>query len=62
MFMYELGYKDLDITPIFDDKTERAIKQVQRIHGIQVDGVVGPLTKIALYNEKAALHIPRLTD
>jgi general secretion pathway protein A len=62
MFMYELGYKDLDITPIFDDKTERAIKQVQRIHGIQVDGVVGPLTKIALYNEKAALNIPRLTD
>jgi len=60
-FMHELGYEDLDITPIYDDKTARAIKQVQRIHGIQVDGVVGPLTKIALYNKKAALTIPRLT-
>jgi len=59
--MHELGYEDLDITPIYDDKTARAIKQVQRIHGIQVDGVVGPLTKIALYNKKAALTIPRLT-
>ena len=62
MFMHELGYKDLDITPVYDDKTERAIKQVQRIHGIQVDGVVGPLTKIALYNEKTTLNIPRLTE
>jgi len=62
MFMHELGYKDLDITPVYDDKTARAIKQVQRIHGIQVDGVVGPLTKIALYNEKTTLNIPRLTE
>jgi len=60
--MHELGYKDLDITPVYDDKTARAIKQVQRIHGIQVDGVVGPLTKIALYNEKTTLNIPRLTE
>ena len=62
MFMHELGYKDLDITPTYDAKTAKAIKQVQRRHGIQADGVVGPLTKIALYNEKAALNIPRLTE
>jgi general secretion pathway protein A len=62
MFMHELGYKDLDITPTYDDKTARAIKQVQRRHGILVDGVVGPLTKIALYNEKATLAIPRLSE
>lgn len=62
MFMHELGYKDLDITPTFDDKTAKAIKQVQRNHGIHVDGVVGPLTKIALYNEKTSLNIPRLTE
>jgi hypothetical protein len=62
MFMHELGYKDLDITPTYDDKTARAIKQVQRRHGISVDGVVGPLTKIALYNEKATLAIPRLSE
>jgi general secretion pathway protein A len=62
MFMHELGYEDLDITPAYDDKTAKAIKQVQRKHGIVADGVVGPMTKIALYNEKAALNIPHLAD
>ena len=62
MFMHDLGYKEMEITPTYDDKTARAIKQVQRRHGIHADGVVGPLTKIALYNEKAALNIPRLAD
>jgi len=62
MFMHDLGYKDVDITPTYDEKTAKAIKQVQRKHGILVDGVVGPLTKIALYNEKAALNIPRLAE
>jgi general secretion pathway protein A len=62
MFMHDLGYKELDITPTYDEKTARAIKQVQRRHGILVDGVVGPLTKIALYNEKTALKMPRLAE
>ncbi|MBP1741803.1 MAG: exeA, partial [Deltaproteobacteria bacterium] len=62
MFMHDLGYNDVDITPTYDEKTAKAIKQVQRRHGIMVDGVVGPLTKIALYNEKAALNIPRLAE
>jgi len=62
MFMHDLGYKDVDITPTYDEKTAKAIKQVQRKHGILVDGVVGPLTKIALYNEKAVLNIPRLAE
>jgi general secretion pathway protein A len=62
MFMHDLGYRELDITPTYDEKTAKAIKQVQRRHGIHADGVVGPLTKIALYNEKAALNIPRLAE
>jgi len=60
MFMHDLGYEDIDITPSYDEKTVQAIKQVQRKHGIPVDGVLGPLTKIALYNERTALNIPRL--
>jgi len=60
--MHDLGYREVDITPTYDDKTAKAIKQVQRRHRIPVDGVVGPLTKIALYNEKAALNIPRLVE
>ena len=62
MFMYELGYKEVDITPAYDDKTAKVIKQLQRRHGLRADGVVGPLTKIALYNEKAVWNIPRLAD
>jgi len=62
MFMHDLGYKDMDITPVYDEKTALAIKEIQRKHGIPVDGVVGPLTKIVLYSEKAALNIPRLAD
>jgi general secretion pathway protein A len=62
MFLHDLGYDDLEITPAYDAKTARAIRQVQRKHGLPVDGVVGPLTKIALYNEKTALHVPRLSD
>ena len=62
MFMLDLGYEDIDITPSYDEKLTMAIKRVQRTHGIPVDGVVGPLTKIALYNEKAALNIPRLAE
>ena len=62
MFMHDLGYKELDITPTYDEKTARAIKQVQRRHGIVADGVVGPLTKIALYHEKTALKMPRLVE
>jgi general secretion pathway protein A len=62
MYMHDLGYDDMGITPTYDEKITKAIKQMQRKHGIPVDGVVGPLTKIALYNEKAALNIPRLAD
>jgi len=62
ILMHDLGYKDMDITPSYDEETAKAIKAVQRKHGIPVDGVVGPLTKMALYNEKAALNIPRLAD
>jgi len=62
MFMHDLGYEDIGITPSYDEKIVKGIKQVQRKHGIPVDGVVGPLTKIALYNEKTAFKIPRLAE
>jgi len=62
MFMHDLGYKDIDITPTYDEKTMKTVKQIQQKHGIGTDGVVGPLTKIALYNEKVSLNIPRLVE
>jgi len=62
MFMHDLGYHEIDITPTYDEMTAKAIKEIQRKHGIPVDGIVGPVTKIALYNEKSTLNIPRLAD
>lgn len=62
MFMHDLGYQEIEITPTYDEKTAKAVKQIQRKHEIPVDGVVGPLTKIVLYNEKSTLNIPRLAD
>jgi general secretion pathway protein A len=62
MFMHDLGYKDIDITPTYDEKTMKTVKQIQRKHGIRTDGVVGPLTKIALYNEKVSPNTPRLVE
>lgn len=60
LFVQEIGYKDIEITPIYDEKTMKAVKQIQRKYGIRTDGIVGPMTKMALYNEKASLKIPHL--
>lgn len=62
MFMHDLGYHEIEITPTYDEKTAKAMKEIQKKHGIPVDGIVGPLTKIALYNEKASFNIPRLAE
>ena len=45
----------------YDDHTRTLIDQIQASHGLQVDGVVGALTKICLYNESPGLHIPHIT-
>jgi general secretion pathway protein A len=56
----EIGYDDLDDIPSYDDRTRKSIKEIQARYGLEVDGVVGSLTKIALYNEEAGLAIPHL--
>jgi general secretion pathway protein A len=55
-----IGFSDVDINPTYDDATQAAIKTLQARHAILVDGYVGPLTKIILYNETPALPIPHL--
>ncbi len=42
------GYYTGSIDGIFGLLTERAVKDFQRDHGLQVDGVVGPITRRAL--------------
>lgn len=60
MHLQDIGFNDIEINPIYDDLTKQAVKQVQRKNGIRPDGIVGPLTKIVLYNEKKSLNIPHL--
>ena len=62
MILRDIGYGDIYLNPVFDDPTRTAVRQVQARHGLPVDGYVGPLTKIALYNEMAPSDIPRLED
>ena len=43
MLLRDLSY-DVDVDLVFGPTTERAVRTVQRRHGIPVDGIVGPLT------------------
>jgi general secretion pathway protein A len=61
MLLNDIGFDEVEINPFYDDKTIESVKEVQRRHGIFVDGIVGPLTKIILYNEKKSLAIPHIT-
>jgi general secretion pathway protein A len=61
MHLQDIGFNDIEINPIYDDLTKQAVKQVQKKNGIRPDGIVGPLTKIVLYNEKKSLNIPHLS-
>lgn len=60
MHLRDIGFTELDINAVYDDRTRSAVREVQARHGLPVDGYVGPLTKIVLYNENAGLMIPHL--
>ncbi len=60
LLLKEVGFDDLDMNPSYDRKTRNAIKALQRKNGLKIDGVVGPNTKIMLYNELDSLKIPHI--
>ncbi len=60
LHLRSLGYKDIPITPEYDDATRAAVLHLQAIAGITTDGIVGPETKIILYNKTASLVLPHL--
>ncbi len=62
MHLQDIGFNGIEINPFYDDHTKQAVKQVQKKNGLRPDGIVGPLTKIVLYNEKKSLNIPRLAS
>ncbi len=60
LMLRDIGYKEIDATPLYDTATRMAVRDVQLRNGLSVDGIVGSMTKIALYNEKEGLGIPHL--
>jgi general secretion pathway protein A len=60
LLLHELGFSGVEINDKYDDWTRRAIEEVQAKYGITVDGFVGPLTKMILYQEKKSFEMPRL--
>lgn len=61
MLLQDIGFNEVEISPDYDEQTQQAVKQIQKKHGITVDALVGPLTKMVLYNEKKSLEVPHLT-
>ncbi|MBC2716018.1 MAG: AAA family ATPase [Desulfobacteraceae bacterium] len=62
LHLRDIGYQHIEISGTYDLATQMAIKAIQARHGIPIDGYVGPLTKIVLYNEKQSLAIPHLWE
>ena len=60
MHLKTLGFPMSAMNAAYDIATRSAVETVQARHGLNPDGMVGPLTKIVLYNEDRSLDIPRL--
>ncbi len=56
----DIGFNNIKNDGRYDFQTELAVKEIQAKYGLRVDGRVGPLTKIALYQEKNAWKAPYL--
>lgn len=62
MHLRDMGHSDLEIHGGYDHQTRTIIQAIQNKYQIKPDGLVGPLTKIALYNETASLNIPHISN
>jgi general secretion pathway protein A len=62
LHLRELGHAQIAINPVYDSAARRVVERLQAKHGIPVDGFVGPLTLMALYNETPGLAAPRLRE
>ena len=51
MLLRDIGFSSIEVNADYDENTREAIKRLQEKNGLKVDGLVGGLTKIVLYNE-----------
>jgi general secretion pathway protein A len=61
MVLQDIGFSDIQINPFYDRQTEEAIKQIQAMHGLGRDGIVGPLTKIVLNSKIKSSGVPHIS-
>jgi len=62
MLLRDIGFKEIEINPFYDDNTRQAVKEIQKKYGLHIDGTVGSTTKIALYNEKKVFKRPHIVS
>ena len=60
MLLKDIGFEDVDLKAEYDAAAEEAVRNIQEKHGIPVDGLVGSMTKIVLYNETGSFDMPHL--
>jgi general secretion pathway protein A len=60
LHLRDLGYDAIQLGPEYDAATRLAVERIQAGNGIPVDGFIGPLTKMVLYNKTRGLAMPRL--
>jgi len=62
MLLRNIGFQNIPLNTVYDPQTTDTVKMIQSKHGMKVDGVVGVLTKIILYNEAKMFAIPHLKN
>ena len=62
LLLHDLGFSDVELNDEYDTWTRQAVQEVQAKYGIPVDGFVGPLTKMILYQEKDTFEMPSLIN
>ncbi|MDX1776755.1 MAG: AAA family ATPase [Desulfobulbales bacterium] len=60
--LQQLGYGSVSMTDRYDSGTMEIIKDIQAEHGLHIDGLVGPFTKIVLYNKSPEFVKPALVQ
>ncbi len=60
MLLRSIGYSELEVNSVFDEETEMIIREIQEKNGIDVDGSVGSLTKMIIYNQSHKSAIPHI--